>query len=85
MSYRNKAEELQKLPDMHWTENVLLAAYVRYKGIKQEYIHKIKKGKGVFYFKMPQEEWDKIVNEYDNSQELRFEHSRVDTINLTFA
>jgi hypothetical protein len=80
-----RVEELQRTPDVHWTENVLLAAYLRYRGIKQVHVEKIRKGKGVFYFQMPQDEWDKLVQEYDNSKELKFEHARVDTVNLTFA
>ena len=75
---------LLNTPDVHNTENVLLATYIRYRGIKQIYVHKIKKGKGLFFFKMTQEEWDSLVNEYDNSPELKFEHCRVDTVNLTF-
>ena len=77
-------DELINKPNTHSTENVLLAAYIRYRGIKQSYVHKIKKGKGIFFFEMPQEEWDNLVNDYDSSAELRFEHCRVDTINLTF-
>ena len=79
------AEDLKRKSNVHYTENVLLASYVRYKGIKQVHIQRIKKGKGVFFFEMPQEEWNTLVDEYDRSSELKFEHCRVDTINLTFA
>lgn len=82
--YDKMLEDLEKNPNVHSTENVLLAAYLRYKGRKQVYVHKIRKGKGIFYFDMPKEEWDTLVHEYDGSPELRFEHARVDTINLTY-
>jgi hypothetical protein len=84
VSVSNLEKELELKPTIRKTENVLLAAFLRYKGIKQVYVKKIKRGKGLFYFDLPQEEWDKIVSEYDNSPELRFEHCRVDTINLTY-
>jgi hypothetical protein len=78
------ARDLLQDPEVRATENVLLAAYLRYKGIKQIYVEKIKRGKGVFYFKMENSKWNSLVQEYDNSPELKFEHCRVDTVNLTY-
>lgn len=57
---------------MQETKNIKLVAYLRFKGIHADKIDIIARGKAKYSFKMTDEEWKAIKQEFDRSDFIRY-------------